>query len=98
MSGELTPAKQARLLREHMTANGITQAQLARLIGRTEKHVSQVFNGKAGTGELDYWAFVLGLQFYVALRPLVWSALDEMSREIAHSPRAGEGFETGPTP
>jgi len=52
-----------------MDAHSITQAELARLIGRTPKHVNQVLNGKAGTGELDYWAFVLGMRYEVKL---VW--------------------------
>lgn len=55
------------LLREWMEANGVSQAELARLTGRTAKHINTVLGGKAGTGELDYWAFVLGLRFTVGL-------------------------------
>lgn len=57
------------MLAAHMAENGITQAELSRLVGRTPKHINQVFMGKAGTGELDYWAFVLGLRFVVTLVP-----------------------------
>jgi len=66
----LTPTKMAALLLEYMNDQDITQAELARRIGRTPKHVNQVVHGKAGTGELDYWAFVLGLRFDVTLVPL----------------------------
>lgn len=58
------------LLAAHMEAEGITQAELARRTGRSAKHINQVFMGKAGTSELDYWAFVLGFQFTVELVPL----------------------------
>lgn len=66
----LVTQRMADLLMEHMAAIGITQAELARRIGRTPKHVNQVVHGKSGTGELDYWAFVLGLRFDVSLVPL----------------------------
>jgi transcriptional regulator with XRE-family HTH domain len=58
------------LLAAHMEAEGITQAELARRTGRSTKHINQVFQGKAGTGEIDYWAFVLGFKFHVSLVPL----------------------------
>lgn len=64
-----TVQRMASLLAEWMVENDVTQAQLARLTGRTPKHINQVFSGKAGTGELDYWAFVLGLTFNVTLDP-----------------------------
>lgn len=65
-----TRAKQAALLVAYMDEHDITQAELARRIGRTPKHVNLVLNGKAGTGELDYWAFVLGARFVVTLEAL----------------------------
>lgn len=55
------------LLMAWMADNGITQAELARRIGRTPKHVNQVLNGKAGTHEYDYWAFVLGARLMVTI-------------------------------
>lgn len=67
----LTPGRQAALLAAYIAEHDITQAELARRIGRTPKHVNQVFRGKAGTGELDYWAFVLGLRFVVTLEEAV---------------------------
>lgn len=60
--------QQRALIRQHLAECGITQAQLAKMIGRTEKHVSRVLTGQAGTAELDYWAFVLGLEFEVTVR------------------------------
>lgn len=66
----LTTRKMAAILLAHMDEHGITQAELARRIGRTPKHVNLVLNGKVGTGELDYWAFVLGLRFAVTLEPM----------------------------
>ena len=65
----LTFERMTALLVEHMASNGITQAELARRLGRTPKHVNQVIHGKSGTGELDYWAYVLGLRFDVSLAP-----------------------------
>lgn len=47
----------------------ITQAELARRLGRTEKHVSKVLNGKSGSMELDYWLWVLDHEFVVTTRP-----------------------------
>jgi plasmid maintenance system antidote protein VapI len=57
----------ASMILHHIEDNDISQAELARLIGRTPKHVNQVLHGKSGTGELDYWAWVLGMKFDVSL-------------------------------
>ena len=62
--------QQRYLIKVALKERGITQAQLAKMIGRTEKHVSAVLNGKAGTAELDYWAFVLGVHFVVVMEDL----------------------------
>lgn len=68
-SGQRTQTftQQRTLLADHMQAQNVTQADLARMIGRSAKHVNQVLNGNAGTHELDYWAWVLGLEFHVTL-------------------------------
>lgn len=66
----LVTQQMVELLAVHMKTEGITQAELSRRTGRTTKHINQVFGGKAGTSELDYWAFVLGFKFEVALVPL----------------------------
>lgn len=68
-SGKNTPtfAQQRELLRERMATDGVTQAELANMVGRTAKHVNQVLNGKSGTYELDYWAWVLGLEYHVTI-------------------------------
>ena len=61
--------KQRALILAALEEDGLTQAEFARRLGRTQKHVSQVLTGKAGTHELDYWAWVLGRQFVVDLVP-----------------------------
>lgn len=57
-------------IKAELDRQGLTQAEFAKMIGRTEKHVSQVMTGKAGTVELDYWAFVLGKKFVIRMIPL----------------------------
>lgn len=64
----MTFTQQTKLLRERMEADGVSQADLARMVGRTAKHINQVLNGKAGTTELDYWAWCLGLEYHVSIR------------------------------
>lgn len=54
-------------IRNLMAAQGITQAELARRIGRTPKHVNKVLNGAAGSMELDYWLYVLGFRFVISV-------------------------------
>ncbi len=61
--------QQRELIRSHMQRTGVNQSQLATMIGRSQKHVSRVLTGKAGTAELDYWAFILGMRFVVTLEP-----------------------------
>lgn len=67
MTNNPTLDQQRELLRKHMEVNGITQNELATMIGRSPKHVSHVLTGRSGTHELDYWAWVLGLKFTVKL-------------------------------
>lgn len=71
-SGKNAPTMQQQrtLLLGHMEKHKITQAELATMIGRSSKHVNQVLQGRAGTHELDYWAWVLGVEFHVTLREL----------------------------
>jgi len=52
-----------------MQTAGVSQSELARMVGRSAKHVNRVFNGHAGTHEMDYWAWVLGLEYHVTLIP-----------------------------
>ncbi len=61
--------QQRELIRSHMQRTSVNQSQLATMIGRSQKHVSRVLTGKAGTAELDYWAFILGMRFVVTLEP-----------------------------
>lgn len=64
-----TQLAMATLIAEALDARGLTQAELARQSGASAKHVNLVLNGRAGAqlGQLDYWAFLLGLRFDVAL-------------------------------
>jgi gp16 family phage-associated protein len=64
-----TQMHMAQLLREALDQQGISQAELARQAGLSLKHVNQVLNGAAGAqqGQLDYWAWLLGLRFEVTL-------------------------------
>lgn len=59
----------ASLIREALDAQGVTQAELARQAGVSPKHVNRVLQAEAGAqlGQLDYWAWLLGLRFDVSL-------------------------------
>jgi predicted transcriptional regulator len=70
VSANLIIDQQRVLIRDILSARGLSQATFAKMIGRTEKHVSQVLTGKAGTAELDYWAFVLGYRFVIDMEEL----------------------------
>lgn len=65
----LTAALMARLLAEAIEEDGLTQAEFARRVGASPKHVNQVLNGKAHAYQatLDYWAFVLGREWKIEL-------------------------------
>jgi transcriptional regulator with XRE-family HTH domain len=66
---ELTPEAMARMIREALEKDGISQAEFARRVGCTQKHVSKVLTHQAHASQttLDYWAFVLGRRFSVRL-------------------------------
>jgi transcriptional regulator with XRE-family HTH domain len=59
----------ATQLRAAMEAEGMTQAQLCREMGVTQKHVSLMLNGKAGAslGLWDYAAYTLNRTWTVEL-------------------------------
>ncbi len=65
-----THVQMAELIRAEMERQRVTQALLARAVGRSAKHVNQVLNGKASTHELDYWAHVLGVRFVITLEAI----------------------------
>lgn len=46
------------LTRDGMTQRGMSQRDLARVLGISEKHVSELLNGKS-QGTLDLWSLVL---------------------------------------
>jgi transcriptional regulator with XRE-family HTH domain len=66
-SGLLVDA--AALLRSHLQSIGMSQHELAKRVGRTEKHVSQVLTGKARAVDIDRWAILAGATLYVHLVP-----------------------------
>jgi transcriptional regulator with XRE-family HTH domain len=60
----------AQLIDRALVEEGLTQAQFCRLVGVSQKHLSQVLLGKAPASmpTLDYWAFHLGRHFNVELK------------------------------
>lgn len=72
MSPPLVAERMGRLLAEEVERRGMTQAEFARRVGASAKHVNKVFNGSstAYMATLDYWAFVLGCRWNVTLEPL----------------------------
>ena len=64
-----TDEKMAALIAEALAEDGLTQAEFARRVGVSEKHMSQVLTGKTvgRNAALDYWAFALGRRFVVRL-------------------------------
>lgn len=62
-SGDGTLADLKRAIRDELRADGCTQKDLARYLGITEKHVSQVLTGKVAghLGMLERMAAAVGL-------------------------------------
>jgi transcriptional regulator with XRE-family HTH domain len=58
------------LITSALEESGMTQAELARLTGHTPKHINRVLQGHNGASleVLEYWAFVLGRHWTVALK------------------------------
>lgn len=65
----LTLEVMAALISAQLDGQDISQAEFARRVGHTPKHVNTVLNHRqhASVATLDYWAFVLGLRFVVTL-------------------------------
>ena len=59
--------QQRALLNAAIEERGISKAQLARLVGLSEKHVLNVLNGKSRSPQIDFMAFMLDLRFEVKL-------------------------------
>jgi transcriptional regulator with XRE-family HTH domain len=59
----------AVMVRAAIAADGLTQAEFARRVGVTEKHVSRFMTGASFVSmeTLDYWAFVLGRHWTIDL-------------------------------
>jgi len=57
----------AAIITERLDAIGWSQADLAREMGVTQKHINQMLNGKAtgSPGMLDFVAFTLGFEWVV---------------------------------
>lgn len=62
----------AELVRKELEEQSITQAEFARQVGVTQKHLSAVLSGKAiaRVATLDYWLFALGKRFEVSVVPV----------------------------
>jgi transcriptional regulator with XRE-family HTH domain len=61
----------ALLLAEAIEEDGLTQAEFARRVGATPKHVNKVLTSQssyASMETLDYWAFILGRHWTVELK------------------------------
>ncbi len=65
----MTEPEMARLICRALLEDGISQAEFCRRVGVSPKHLNTVFKGHATArpATLDYWAFVLGRHFDVAL-------------------------------
>ena len=65
----MTGDEMAEHLSGHLQLIDMTQAEFARKVGMSEKHVSKVLTGKASApiATLDYWAFALGMRWSVRL-------------------------------
>lgn len=74
----LTAEIMARLIAEAIEEDGLTQAEFARRVGATPKHVCKVLGGSAHAYQatLDYWAFVLGRRWTIDLVPQNGSSRD----------------------
>lgn len=67
MSASLS-SRIAEQLRARLAESGMTQADLARAMGLSAKHVNHMVQGKSGAlGMYDYAAHVLGCRWDVAL-------------------------------
>lgn len=69
MTEPSTNAAMGALIGEALDDDGVTQAEFARRLGVSTKHVCQVILGKAtaSPAQLDYWAWALGRRWTVAL-------------------------------
>lgn len=56
-------------VRRALRKDGLSQAEFARRVGMSEKHVSLVLQGKAGATleTLDDWAEALGRRWFVSM-------------------------------
>lgn len=65
----LTLEVMAVLINAQLDEQGISQAEFARRVGHTPKHINTVLSHRqhASVATLDYWAFVLGFRFVVTL-------------------------------
>ncbi len=68
----LTSQEMGRLIGEALNNDGVSQAEFCRRVGVSPKHLCKVINGSAVTSsaQLDYWAFALGREWSVSLRPI----------------------------
>lgn len=66
-----TAVAMGELIGQALAEDGISQAEFCRRVGVSTKHLNQVIHGRAiaAPGQMDYWAFVLGRRWSVALDP-----------------------------
>lgn len=71
LNNGLTSALMGELIGAELQKSGITQAEFCRRVGVSPKHLNRVINGHATAhpGQLDYWAFALGMRWDVRLVP-----------------------------
>lgn len=64
-----TATRMGELIGNALAEAGISQAEFCRRVGVSAKHLNRVIQGHsyASHGQLDYWAFALGLKWSVSL-------------------------------
>jgi transcriptional regulator with XRE-family HTH domain len=80
------------MLREALAAAEMTQAELAKAMGITEKHVSKMLSGQSGAWAMyEYAAFTLGKRWAIALDDFGSNGAAQDARPTD----SGEGTEHG---
>lgn len=66
---EMTAHRMGALIGQALDEDCVTQAEFARAVGVSPKHLNQVITGKAiaSAGQLEYWAYVLERTWTVGL-------------------------------
>lgn len=69
MTAPTTAAVMGALIGQALAEDGLTQAEFARRVGVSTKHLNSVIRGRAvaTAAQLDYWAFALGRRWSITL-------------------------------